>query len=240
MALEIYFEYEDTLFKLPVNPEEIKLQRSGNNETTEIVSLGEINQLKKPKLSKIDIESFFPSSKDASYVLTKGQFKKGDYYIKKFEKIMKDKKPARLVISNTRINMLVSIESFDYWIGPGNGKDVYYKLSLLEYRTYGVKEIKIVNKTSSNDQSKAKAKKKTKAKEPRPKPSKKEVYAGCTVKVNGQLYRDSYGTGPGQWLSDFKGKINFINNSGSCPYHVTDMNGGWKGWVLASAVEVLS
>lgn len=236
MAIEIYFEYEGTIFKLPVTPEEIKLQRSGNNEIVEVVGLGEINQLKKPKLSKIEIESFFPSSKDASYVLTKGKFKNADYYIKTFEKIMKAKKPLRLIVSDTRINLMVSIESFDYWIGPGDAKDVYFKLSMLEYREHKVKEVKLVETQGAQNNKK---KKKT-TKEPREQPSKKAPYVGCKVKVNGQLHRDSYGSGGGQWLKNFEGKINFINNSGTHPYHITDMSGAWFGWVLASAVEVIS
>ena len=57
--------------------------------------------------------------------------------------------------------------------------------------------------------------------------------------VNGQLHRDSYGAGPGQWRNNFKGKINFINLKGSHPYHVTTLSGGWQGWVLKDAVEVV-
>ena len=51
------------------------------------------------------------------------------------------------------------------------------------------------------------------------------------------MYRDSYGNGPGQMRSTYRGKINFINMSGSHPYHVTTPSGGWLGWVTADSVQ---
>ena len=63
-----------------------------------------------------------------------------------------------------------------------------------------------------------------------------KVTIGSTVIVNGRLHRDSYGQGAGKTLSNYRGKINFINEKGSHPYHVTDLNGGWLGWVRRSDV----
>ena len=58
--VEIFMEYDNRVVALPVNPDKIKLSREGNNETTEIVSLGEINMLKAPKLAAMELESFSP------------------------------------------------------------------------------------------------------------------------------------------------------------------------------------
>ena len=62
---------------------------------------------------------------------------------------------------------------------------------------------------------------------------------GCSVIVNGRLHRDSYGSGPGMTLSNYRGKINFVQNGRSHPYHVTDPSGRWMGWVTASSVRVI-
>lgn len=43
---EMFIEYDNQVVKFPVNPEKIKLCTSGDNETSSIVSLGEINILK--------------------------------------------------------------------------------------------------------------------------------------------------------------------------------------------------
>ncbi|NCU30387.1 hypothetical protein EOM57_01130 [Candidatus Saccharibacteria bacterium] len=235
---EIFIEYDNRVVALPVNPQEIMLLREGNNETTEIVSLGEINMLKAPKLAGLSFECFFPPNADASYVLTKGDFRAPDFYIDFIEAIRKAKKPCRFIVSKTKINLLASIETFSYGIKAGPVGEVYYSLAIKEYVNYGVKEVKITDYGANRPKTKNVNTAVSVTKPTPPAPAKKSVYAGCTVIVNGQLHVNSYGAGPGQWRRGFRGKINFINLSGSHPYHVTTMDGGWQGWVLASAVEV--
>lgn len=236
--IEIFIEFKNQVVALPVNPEEIILNRESNNETTEIVSLGEINILKTVKLATIEFDCFFPPNKNASYVLTKGDFRGPNFYIDFFNKIQKSKQPCRFVVSGTQINMLCSIETFSYGVKSGPSGEIYYTLAVKEYREYGVKEVKVID--YGDNRPKVKNINTGQSVQPKAiKPTKKEVYAGCTVIVNGQLHRDSYGAGPGQWRNNFKGKINFINLKGSHPYHVTTMSGGWQGWVLKDAVEVV-
>lgn len=235
---EIFIEYDNRVVALPVNPEELMLQRDGNNETLEIVSLGEINMLKAAKLASISFECFFPPNADASYVSTKGDFRSPNFYIDFIESIRNAKKPCRFIVSETRINLLASIETFDFGIKAGPAGEIYYALGLKEFANYGVKEVKVTDYGSNRPKTKNVNTGVSVTKPKPPAPAKKSVYAGCTVIVNGQLHRDSYGAGPGQWRRNFRGKINFINQKGSHPYHVTTMDGGWQGWVLASAVEV--
>lgn len=245
MKNEMFIEYDNQVVKFPVNPEEIKLCTSGDNETSSIVSLGEINILKSVKLSTLEFDCFFPASKNASYVLTKGDFRSPNFYIDFIKKIRNAKKPCRFIVSGTKINMLCSIESFDFGITAGPVGDIEYSISLREYKSFTVREVKITdygsyrpkikNVNSSVSVSKPAAAPAAAA------PAKKTPYAGCTVIVNGQLHRDSYGSGPGQWRRNYTGKINFIKTDGRpYPYHVTTPSGGWLGWVLASAVEVVS
>lgn len=235
---EIFIEYDNRVVAFPVNPAELMLQREGNNETTEIISLGEINMLKAAKLASISFECFFPANANGSYVLTKGDFRPPNFYIDFIEVIRKAKKPCRFIVSDTKINILASIETFNYGIKAGPLGEIYYTLALKEYVSYGVKEVKTTDYGSNRPKTKNVNATVSVTNPKPPAPTKKSVYAGCTVIVNGQLHRDSYGAGPGQWRRNFRGKINFINLKGSHPYHVTTMDGGWQGWVLASAVEV--
>lgn len=242
MKNEIFIEYDNVVIKFPVNPEEISLSRDGNNETTEILSIGEINVIKEPKLATLEFSCFFPATKEPAYVLTKGDFKKPDFYIKFLEKIRKDKAPCRFIVSNTTINIMCSIESFEYGIQAGPVGEIYYSISLKEHREYVAKEVKIVNSNKSKNKknsNSSSAKKKKTTKKRSSKPSKKTPYTGCKVRINGRLHRDSYGKGPGQWRRNYVGKINFIKKRRKCPYHVTTPTGGWLGWVVASAVEVI-
>lgn len=244
MKNEMFIEYDSQVVKFPVNPEKIELCRDSNNETTEIVSLGEINMLKESKLATLEFDCFFPPNKDPAYVLTKGDFKSPSFYIDFLEKIRNAKKSCRFIVSGTKINMLCSIESFSYGIQAGPIGEIYYSLSLKEYRAFSVKEVKVNDYGSYRPKTKnintgATVAKPATVSTPA-KPVKKTPYAGCTVRVNGQLHRDSYGAGPGQWRRNYTGKINFLKPGRKCPYHVTTPSGGWLGWVVASAVEVIS
>ena len=143
--VEMFMEYDNRVIAFPVNPEEITLCRDGNNETTEIVSLGEINMLKRPKLATLEFDSFFPASKDASYILTKGDFRGPNFYIDFIEAIRKARKPCRFIVSDTKINLLCGVETFEYGVHAGPKGEIYYKLGLKEYQPYEVKEVKVTD-----------------------------------------------------------------------------------------------
>lgn len=232
--MNLFIEYEDTVIQFPVNPEELKIKIEGKNETTDVVKLGEINILRDTSLETLEWSSFLPEANDnAPYILTKNKFRNPQFYIEFINKIRKDCKPCRFILSDTQINMQVSIESFEYGYEGGDG-DVYYDISLKGYRPITVREVSVSDYKSTRPKYTPPP-----APAPRPAPAVKNVTIGCTVIVNGQLHRDSYGAGPGQWRKDFQGKVNFINQKGSHPYHITTMGGGWQGWVLASAVQVV-
>lgn len=232
----IYIESEDQVITLPVNPEEIYLKRSGNNETVDLVQLGEALIPREAKLATIEIESFFPENPDG--LSSQSSFHEPDYYIDFFETLQRSKKPFRFILSGTKINQLMLIESFEYGV-IGGSDDIEYKLSLKEYKAIQIKSVKIVQTSGPKE---AQVKAQVKAAQPAPTrtaPVSKSVTIGCSVKVNGQLHRDSYGNGPGKTLSGFTGKINFINDKGSHPYHVTNDEGGWLGWVSKGSAEVV-
>ena len=56
---DIFIAYKGEVKTLPVNPEELNIERPSNNDNAEVIGLGEINIIKKPKLMAISIESFF-------------------------------------------------------------------------------------------------------------------------------------------------------------------------------------
>lgn len=230
----LFIEYGNQVIQFPVNPEEIKMKIAGANESQEVVKLGEVNILRDTKLAEIEFSSFLPEMNDGSpYILTKNKFRRPEYYIDIINKIRNDHKPCRFIVGDTRINLKVSIESFEYGY-EGGDDDVYYTLSMKEYKEMKTREVRIADYKSTRPKYTPPP-----PAVPRAAPVSKTVTIGCTVIVNGQLHRNSNGGGPGQWRTDFRGKINFINLAGSHPYHVTTMDGGWQGWVLASAVQVV-
>ena len=133
--------------KLPINPlEEVSFSVSGDNKTFSIVSLGEISELGNRKQISVSIKSLFVTSNN--------NFPTGDY-TSQIIKMIDDKKPVQFIITGGGFdtNILVSIDSFKYDMPYGEGGDVYYSLSLKEYREHKAKTLVIkstVNSSASN------------------------------------------------------------------------------------------
>lgn len=231
MAVGIFMEYGEQLIQFPVNPEEINVNIEGNNEKTEVIKLGEVNIARDMKLASIEFESFLPDKNSYPFILTKNQFKEPKFYIDFIEKVRKEKKPIRFIVSDKNINLLALIDNFKFGYKAGDD-DVYYSISLSEYRELKVKTVKISDYENKRPQKVEQP--------PKPVSVNKQVTPGCKVLVNGRLHRDSYGSGPGMTLSNYTGKVNFVQTDGRAyPYHVTNLDDGWMGWVIPSAVKVL-
>ena len=231
MAIRFFFEFNNQVVQLPVNPEEIMITSSGNNKTEEIVKLGEINLLRQKKLEALVIESFLPTDKDAPYVLTKGKFEKPQFYIDFFEKIRAEKKPFRFLISGTKINMLASIEDLEYGMKAADD-DIHYSISLKEYRPFSSKVVKIKLPTNKAEPAKV-------TPPPKQERPKTGFSIGDTVIANGKYWYSSYGDKPFGTFNNFTGKISHIvaNKSRKYRYHITTPSGGYRGWVDESQIK---
>lgn len=231
MDIGFFINYDGQVVQLPVNPEKVEVKFSGNNSTTEIIQLGEINLLKDRKLAEISFSSFFPQDDWFPAIRTRGQFKRPDFYKSFFEGIQEDKKPCRLIITGLNITMKTSVENFSYYHQGGDHEDAYYSLDFKEYRDYHITQIPIDPSLKRPT---------APAKSPTPQPAKPatpaQITKGCDVILNGRVHYDSYGSKPGKTFSNYKGKVNFINMKGSHPYHVTTPSGGWLGWVTKESV----
>lgn len=140
--ISFFAKYNDRLIQLPVNPEDITISGSSNNDTTDTVGQGEISNIGFPGLKELTISSFFPKRYNGElYINTGGQFEGPEFYIKFFEDIKKDRKPFRLIITDLNINMLVSIESFSNTYQYGTD-DVDYELELKEYKEHNIRILK--------------------------------------------------------------------------------------------------
>jgi hypothetical protein len=231
MAIRFFFEYNNQVVQLPVNPEEIMINSSGNNTTSEIVKLGEINLLRQKKLERLAIECFLPMDANAPYVLTKGKFEKPQFYIDFFEKIRKEKKPFRFIISDTKINMLAAIEDLEYGLKAGDD-DIHYSISLKEYRPFSSKVVKIKLPTNKAEPAKV-------TPPPKQERPKTGFSIGDTVIANGKYWYSSYGDKPFGTFNNFTGKISHIvaNKSRKYRYHITTPSGGYRGWVDESQIK---
>ncbi len=113
------------------------------------------------------------------------------------------------------------------------GFDLMVKIKLKQYRDYATKTVKIKQSGSA-----PKANVKNSRAQSTVQPSK-PVGIGSDVIVNGRLHGSSYGNAPGQTLTNYRGKINFINLKCSHPYHVASPDGNWLGWVTKESVKAV-
>lgn len=150
--ISLFAKYKEQLVQLPVNPEGITISGNSNNKTSETVGQGEINDIGFERLKELSISSFLPKNfNNELYINTGGDFRGPEFYIKFFEDIKKAREPFRLIITDININMLVSIEKFEYTYKYGTD-DVDYTLDLKEYKEHNIKVLKatINNNTNQN------------------------------------------------------------------------------------------
>lgn len=210
--------------ELPVNPAEVTVKRESDDKSETVIKLGEVNLLGEDKLQEISIESSLPMDpKEAHYASAVEFLNSAQDYIDWIENARKSKKPIRLVISTTKISLKSTIASFEYGMKNGYDGEYIYTLSLKEFRPFEAKKIGIKQQPE-------------KTVEERPSPPVK-VGIGSVVVVNGQLHRDSQGNGPGLTEQNAKRKISLVVPGATCPYHVTTLDGGARGWVKESDVR---
>lgn len=226
--------------QLPIAPESMEMTINNQNTTINLINDQEVNILKKPGLTEITFDLLIPQFKYPFASYPDG-FKNAEYFLSVFEKLKTSTKPFQFIVSRATpngkllfdTNIKVSLEDYTIKEDASEGFDLKVSISLKQYVEYSTKTVKIKIEDT---------RKKPVIQESGSRPAGQGVAPtiGCNVIVNGQLHRDSYGNGPGQMRTNYRGKINFIKTDGrKCPYHVTTPQGGWQGWVVASAVQVI-
>lgn len=233
MAIRFFFQYDNRVVQLPVNPPSLSIESAGNNKSIEIVSLGEITVLRKKKLSACSIECFFPATinKNNPYVLTQGSFEDPQFYVDFFEGVREARKPMRFIVTDTDINMLVSIENFTQTRNAMDD-DLSYKLDLKQYRNYGPKQVVIQEATPTT----------VTVTTPTPAAATREptgFAVGDTVIANGKYWYDSYGSSPYGIAKNKQVKIMLIvaDTTRKYRYALTTLTGGLLGWVAESQLS---
>lgn len=139
----VTLEYDGTnRIQFPVNPDILKQTISSESVTEKINGIGEISVPQTPSLSEMTFKSFFWKAKDTISPIT---------YIRWLKTWQKSKKYAKLVVSKLNWNMLVTCESLSYWTNAGEEDDIYFEITLKEYRKHEAKMIRMVNVKASDE-----------------------------------------------------------------------------------------
>lgn len=140
-------------FTLPVLPEKIDLNESGDNKTYDIINLGEINTINLPKLTEISFEGFFPKNK-GPYVSSEQLFEPS-FYISKIKEWRENRQNIRFIFAGgpLEINDLFTIENLKLTEKGGEVGDIYYSIELKKYRPYAAKKVTIISNANTTNKS---------------------------------------------------------------------------------------
>ncbi|MFT4413185.1 LysM peptidoglycan-binding domain-containing protein [Fredinandcohnia humi] len=142
--------------RLPVNPPSISVTASHGYEDIDVTKLGEYTVIGDEKLKEFSFSSFFPRDYNAGYC-EYADIPKPWEAVKTIERWLKTRRPIRLTITGTPINYAVTIRDFSYEEKGGNPGDIYFTVSLKEYKFIHFRKIEV--KKQATTKTKAVAKK---------------------------------------------------------------------------------
>lgn len=132
--------------RLPVNPESIAFTEKQLNETVTLLNMGEVNLSGNRGLKRVKFTSFFPARHSPFYRYAKKQPKQ---YVKIIEEWKREGAKIRVIVTDLRINLVMLIDELSYSVKEGD-KDVYYSISLSEYRKLNVPSVQMPLQLRSN------------------------------------------------------------------------------------------
>ena len=164
MAVEIKIQFNGKSLTIPINPEELNLSRSANNEDIDIIGIGPVTRKGPPSLYNLTIESFFPGEKSYFYTGVKPKTCV-DFIDEIWKADNKNNNVAKIVTTGLlkNLNMYFIIEDFEWDYKAGEEEDIYYNLKIKEYVPYGVKVVpwKLVNNSKKPISSSSKSRTKS-------------------------------------------------------------------------------
>jgi len=137
MDIYLSINNREQVIKLPVVPSEFQIQSPQNNEKFNTITQGDIKLIGNRGLKSIVLQSFFPSK---NYDFNRDNTYKAWEYVEIIESWKDRRIPIRLIITDTPINIPVTIENFDYGERDGS-RDIYYTLELSEFKFVKVQAV---------------------------------------------------------------------------------------------------
>lgn len=139
---------------LPIMPGKITFTYPGKNETIDLINGGEINQIKTPGLTEVEFECYIPQVPYPFADYRDNKFRAATYYLNKFEKLKKSKKPFRVIIHRVLPDatptfdtkkIIFTLEEYTVTEDADNGTDLLVSVKLKQYRKYGPQKLKPID-----------------------------------------------------------------------------------------------
>ncbi|WP_102271309.1 LysM peptidoglycan-binding domain-containing protein [Cytobacillus massiliigabonensis] len=136
MAVEFWLSYNNGAEKLrlPVNPATLNVKSPFENTDISITHFGEYTVIGERGAAEFSFESFFPKHYNETYC-EYASFPMPSECIRTIENWRDKRKPLRFIVTGSNVNYAVTIRDFSYEVQrAGSPGDIYYSLSLKEYR----------------------------------------------------------------------------------------------------------
>lgn len=129
---QIILSSDGEKFIIPITPRRYEMKTAQNNETLDILDFGEAMLFGNAKLKRLSFSSFFPHPKH-DYPFIVGDVKTPIECVELLTKWKEAKKPIRVIITDSPVNLMMGLREFTYREQDGT-RDIYYKLSFVEYK----------------------------------------------------------------------------------------------------------
>lgn len=127
------------IIQLPIVPSEFKISSPVNNETFTTINQGDIKLFGERGLKSLTIDSFFPKNE---YSFSRSNQYKRWEYVEIIESWIERKLRVRLIATGSPVNIVVTIDDFEYGYQDGSG-DIYYSLTLSEFKDIKLQKKKV-------------------------------------------------------------------------------------------------
>ena len=228
---KIYLKFGSRKVVLPVNPEEISISYPTDNKDYDVIGTGQVVVQRKPALQEVSWEGFFPASTSDPYVNSGAD--DPEYYVKKIQIAMKSQQKIRLIITRDRLfdtNLRCIVSDFEITDKGGEPGDIYYSITLREYRDYSPRTVSIITSQGDGTQQQTAD---AAAEEERPVETP-VLRVGATVIANGQYWYDSYGAKPFGTANNIQTTVTRIVEGNPYPVHI-----GSYGWLRADQLQIV-
>lgn len=129
---QIILSCDGERFVVPVTPKTYKVETEQNNRVVDILDTGEAQLFGNRKLKRLSFSCFFPQPSHA-YPFVVGDDRSPSECVELLEKWKEGKKAVRVIITDSPVNLMMAIKSFDYREQDGS-RDIYYELKFVEWR----------------------------------------------------------------------------------------------------------
>ncbi len=129
--------------EIPVLPDEMKVDSPGENMTAQVLRIGVINRLRKQGLRTVSWDGVFPARRTP--LVTAEKLWSPAAYVKTLQGWRWRRETSQLILAgfDMDLDMRVSVEDFTYSMKGGEPGDIYYSITLKEFRDYSAREVKL-------------------------------------------------------------------------------------------------